>query len=164
MSFFPHSSNVGVSLLTALALCGCSGKTDRPTTYSVSGQVAYQQKPVEGASVSFWAEGASRAAQGTTDKDGKFTLSTFELNDGAIEGTHKVTVVKSPPGAAPAAAAPVAGSDPMELTKVYRATIAANAKPTKPALPAKYALPSTTPIEAVVKAGDNEPFVFQLTE
>jgi hypothetical protein len=38
---------------------------------------------------------------GTTDAEGRFTLSTRRLNDGAYAGQHVVVITKSPPSARP---------------------------------------------------------------
>ena len=87
----------GILLTTAFAtmmLVGCGESVDRPPTFQVTGAVIYKDKPVEGATVSFWTDGAARAAQGITNAEGKFKLTTFDFNDGAVTGTHTVTVKK----------------------------------------------------------------------
>ena len=38
--------------------------------------------------------GAARVGEGVTDSEGRFQISTFENNDGAIIGTHDVLVRK----------------------------------------------------------------------
>lgn len=68
--------------------CSHSGRTISP----VRGQVTYQKKPVAGATVTFLCPGAPRMAVGTTDENGNYQLTTFQPNDGAIVGTHVVTV------------------------------------------------------------------------
>ena len=156
-------------LAALLAFAGGSGGGDRPATYEVTGQVAYNGKPLEGASVSFWAENSSRAAEGTTDTEGKFSLSTFELNDGAIPGAHKVTVTKLTEAQKTAATnAPPPANDASQMgsmAKNYLDTMNKNkARKEKPAVPAIYGSPATTPLNAEVKAGGNEPFVFQLKD
>ncbi|MEO1980513.1 MAG: hypothetical protein ABGZ24_08345, partial [Fuerstiella sp.] len=55
--------------LSLVIMTGCGG-SDRPATYPVSGSVLYNGEPVAGASVSFWAEGAARAATGVTTAEG----------------------------------------------------------------------------------------------
>jgi hypothetical protein len=163
-------SQFALLLAALLGLSGCSG-ADRPKTYAVEGQVAYNGKPLEGATVSFWAETSPRAAVGTTNAEGKFTLSTFELEDGAIAGLHKVTVTKlTEAELAAAAKMPAAPNDPSQMTqmtKMYRDkmdSMSQKGKKEKLAVPGKYSSASTTPLEAEVKASGNEPFVFQLTD
>ena len=79
--------------LLGVPLFGCGGES-LPKRVPVSGSVTYKGKAVEGATVGFLCEGAPRMASGITDKDGKFTLTTYEPNDGAIPGKHTVTVTK----------------------------------------------------------------------
>lgn len=84
-------------LLAAVAcgliwVSGCG--PGRPKTVPVTGTVTLDGQAVEGASVTFAPEAGGRPALGTTDKDGKFTLKTFEERDGALPGKHKVTVIK----------------------------------------------------------------------
>src|SRR5688500_1432938 len=78
------------------AICSSTGcaQSDRPATFPVRGKVTYQGRPVTGASVAFLAPGAPRLAVGTTDGAGNYRLTTFESGDGAIAGTHVVTVRK----------------------------------------------------------------------
>lgn len=162
MQFVIARSRFAPLLVAALAFGGCSGSVDRPATYPVEGQVAYNNKPLDGATVSFWAEGSARAATGTTDKDGKFTLSTFEINDGAIPGEHKVTISK-PSATANTGKSSAEAKDPADVTNMYRETMKSMAKE-KPVLPTVYSNPTTTTLKAEVKAGNNEPFVFQLAD
>jgi hypothetical protein len=78
---------------------GCGGSNEYETT-PVSGVVTCQGKPVGNATVNFTPLlDASRApgqrgrpALGLTDKDGRFTLTTYNDGDGAIVGKHTVTV------------------------------------------------------------------------
>jgi hypothetical protein len=89
---------VQLGLLLALLVpmfVGCGGGADQPDTVPVSGTITVEGKPLEGAQVSFLGEGASRAAMGTTDAAGKYQLTTFEENDGAIVGKHTVSITKS---------------------------------------------------------------------
>jgi hypothetical protein len=72
-------------------LAGCSG-SDRPATAPVRGQVRYAGRPIANATVAFLCPGAPRLAVGTTDQNGNYQLTTYEENDGAIIGTHVVTV------------------------------------------------------------------------
>jgi hypothetical protein len=49
------------------------------------------------------------------------------------------------------------------MTKMYRDTMK-NMGKEKPVLPVVYSNPETTTLKAEVKAGANEPFVFQLAD
>ena len=127
--------------LASVLLAGCGGAAkDKPKCAAVSGTVTYKGQPVEGATVSFWTDKAPRAATGQTDAKGIFKLTTFDPNDGAIVGSHTVTVTKAAAGA-PVNAADMATGKP--------------AAEVKDALPAKYADAKTTPLKFEVKGGSN---------
>lgn len=154
---------IGLSL-TGLAV-GCGGGTPAVKTVPVSGTITYKGKPIEGATVSFMAEGAPRAASGVTDANGEFKLSMFKFNDGALVGENKVVVVKANPEATPKSAATPEQmlADPSILAKQ---SAAASSKKNVPAslIPEKYASPRSTPLkETVTEAGPNS-FVIQLTD
>jgi hypothetical protein len=75
---------------------GCGGSSGNPKTYSVSGTVMYLDQPLPNVAVTFYPE-TGRSAVGKTDSSGNFSLMTFNPNDGALAGPHKVTVVESGP-------------------------------------------------------------------
>lgn len=87
------------AVLLSLVLAGCGGSNEYETT-PVSGVVTCHGKPVANATVNFTplpAEGRApgqrgRVALGLTDKDGRFKLTTYNDDDGAIVGKHTVTV------------------------------------------------------------------------
>lgn len=152
-----------VLIISIAAMSGCGGSGDRPKTVPVSGAVAYNGKPVENATVSFMMEGAPRVATGVTDKEGKFQLSTFALNDGAVIGTHTITVTKTDPSAAaPVKAANKAG-DPSDLASQMQ-EMAEEAGKFKGLLPEKYSTQSSTPLSETVSEGGPNEFVLQLTD
>jgi hypothetical protein len=146
-------------MAACLALtAGCSG-SGGPATYPVSGTVTFDSKPVEGAQVTFMAPGAPRAAVGKTDSQGKFRLTTFKLDDGAVPGTHAVTIVKmetsgqdisaDKPGAAYGAA--------------MKAAAAGKKRPAQPGgIPGKYSDPKLGGLTAEVKKGGSNEFTFDL--
>jgi hypothetical protein len=139
------------------ALAGCS-RNSRPDTYPVTGVVTYKGKPAAGASVAFLAPGASRHAVGTTDEAGKFQLTTFEPNDGAIGGTHVVTVSKteSPPGPS-YVASPDGRVDPaaIERAMLEAARHRERADRAGSELPEKYANHATSDLRLEVVEGPN---------
>ena len=159
-----------LSLLPLTLLSGCGGGSDRPETVPVTGTVLYNGKPVEKAIVSFSCEGAPRSATGVTDAEGKFTLSTFGLNDGAIVGTHVITVNKPDPKAdqAPATANGADEKlldDPSAMTAemVKMAESPDAVPPFSGLLPEQYSGASSPLSETVSGSGPNE-FVLQLTD
>src|SRR5579859_1143365 len=74
----------------ALAGAGCGGRG----TVKVNGTVTLDGKPVVGALVSFVPRdlGSGRLANGRTDANGAFDLTTFRTGDGAVPGPYKITV------------------------------------------------------------------------
>jgi hypothetical protein len=93
-----HAGNVVAllvvfALVAGLALFGGCNNNGRPKRFQVSGVVIYHGKPLESAQVTFYPTGA-RPACGTTDANGRFTLLTFNPDDGAVLGTHVVCVTK----------------------------------------------------------------------
>jgi hypothetical protein len=143
-------------LLIAAAICGCG--SGHPNVVPVSGAVTYQGQPVSGAQVNFMAPGAARAAYGVTDAEGKFRLSTFGTDDGALIGSHIVTVAK------PTETVTGAGMSADDPDGGYAAAMAQAAKSpaVKSELPDKYANAQTSGLTAeVTQAGPNE-FTFPL--
>lgn len=79
--------------LTALAVVGMlSGCSDgRPTRVPVAGQVLIDGKPLTYGYVKFVKQG-SRPAGGYVDEQGRFKLSCYTRDDGAIPGVYQVEV------------------------------------------------------------------------
>jgi hypothetical protein len=75
----------GLVMLTG----GCSD--GRPERVPVSGRVVIDGQPLAHGSVMFVPENG-RSAGGGLDKDGRFTLTCYELNDGVIPGKYRVKV------------------------------------------------------------------------
>ena len=75
---------------------GCGGGGEIPTA-KAGGVVTVDNQPLANAHVVFTPE-KGRAATGQTASDGSFTLSTYGSGDGAIVGSHHVTVVAREPG------------------------------------------------------------------
>ncbi|MSR58481.1 MAG: carboxypeptidase regulatory-like domain-containing protein [Planctomycetaceae bacterium] len=146
-------------------LLGCPGGGVAPTkTYPVSGSVAYKGEPVVGAKVTFMAEGSSAPASGITDKEGKFQLSTAAINDGAVAGEHKITVVKEE--AANATVDTSAMDDPAKMAQQYnkQKDSEAGLNTSKMTLPVKYASQATTTLKETVKAEGTNRFILQLAD
>ena len=96
---------VGSLLLTLATVSGCGGSAGGGVeTYEAGGTVKFNGAPVEGAIVTFVAQGEFPNATGRTDAQGNFTLMTYNPGDGAAAGDFKVMVVKYDANAAAAAA------------------------------------------------------------
>jgi hypothetical protein len=104
-----HGSLSCLPVLSAFFLfVSAIGCTDRSiTVYPVSGTVTYKTKPLDNATINFVIAGKEGEPStvigiGTTDANGKYTIQThidptgMPLN-GAVEGTHQVTIHKYMP-------------------------------------------------------------------
>lgn len=83
------------SAALVIVLCGCGG----PSMATVKGRVTCKGIPVKDASIVFSPVPKSgednkpgKPATGHTDEKGEYILSTFKNYDGALLGTHDVTV------------------------------------------------------------------------
>ena len=150
-------------LMLAAVGCGGDGSKPAPDRIPVSGIVMYKNAPVEGAVVTFYNEKAPRNASGTTDKDGKFTLTMIDPNDGAVAGSNVITVTKSDAAAAPAVSN--GPPSPEDLAKKMSEMKMGDPKAKKASgsLPAKYGSQTTTPLKEDVSASNNQ-FTLQLTD
>jgi len=157
--------------VTVVLAVGCSRYVEdkwsraRPATHRAGGVVEYQGKPVPRATITFVARDESRgkefAAVGFTDDRGRYELKTFRPGDGAIAGSHRVTIEKRSLGGGQ----PVADKPPANREE-YDAQRAAQARPPKivSELPAKYGDAKTSGLTAdVTEKGPNE-FVFRLDD
>jgi hypothetical protein len=84
--------------MLASTLAGC-GSGSRPT-YPTAGKVVFADgTPLEGGTVEFRSVQAENVlmARGRIQPDGSFQLSTFEPDDGAVEGEHRVLICPAPP-------------------------------------------------------------------
>lgn len=79
--------HVCCTLLVGSLGCGDS----RPTRVQVSGQVLIDGQPLKEGNIKFVPQGA-RPSSGRLDKDGNFTLTCYDGNDGVIPGQHQVQV------------------------------------------------------------------------
>jgi hypothetical protein len=123
-----------VYLGLAACIIGCGGGAVSAPTGEVQGVVTYQGKPVPDVNVTFTPD-KGRPGYGTTDAQGKFTISTFGDRDGAVPGTHKVTITDT-------REIPMPGTPEAEQ--------AAN---TPPPFPPKYSDPAQSDLTADVKEG-----------
>jgi major membrane immunogen (membrane-anchored lipoprotein) len=88
---------VGVpALLAAVLVVGCSGGEGRVTVHPVKGKATVAGAVPEGALVVFYpAPGAAAKdlrPSGKVTKDGSFTLTTYDADDGAPAGDYTATI------------------------------------------------------------------------
>ncbi|QDT53939.1 hypothetical protein Pan44_19660 [Caulifigura coniformis] len=127
---------LGVCLLSVFQ-AGCSGEPAKPEVYPVTGVVTQGGKPVDGARVLFVPDDQKlQPASAITDKDGKYSVTTFAQNDGAQPGSYKIKVLKYEGGPPPA---PAGGQEQRFIS--YEEEQKAYKEETKPTPPAKNVLP-----------------------
>ena len=130
-----------VTAALTLSLSGCGGE-DVPETAEVSGVVLYKGQPVENAEINFYPKDG-HPATARTGPDGRFVLTTYNANDGAVPGTHTVTVQLFPAEALPG----------METQSTGAAEI-----------PAKYGSPSASPLTVQVKPDEDNDLTLELED
>jgi hypothetical protein len=155
--------------LSMLLVAGCSGGAEgaanRHGTAQVTGTVTYNGQPVEGASVTFSPNvpvaeaGTAKAAFGRTDASGKFTLRTYEPDDGAIPGEYRVAISKFDQ---PLPALPEGYDEERDYEPPDE-----NAPPPPPAkslIPERYSNPGTSGFVQTVEEGTENHFEFKLAD
>ncbi len=167
---------LAMSLL--LLTAGCGGAPDSSSLcVAVSVTVTYKGEPVEGAQVTFYANGeGARTCTGTTDSSGRAVLGTYDFDDGAQPGPYKVTVSRADAAAAaggmsdPALAGVDVGDiapgaallDPV-LEEKKMAKAAAKESP-KSSLPAKYNDPTDSGLTFNVDSSGSNDFKVDLKD
>jgi hypothetical protein len=152
---------IALSLLCVLQGCGGGTKSGPKTTHA-TGKVTYKDVPVAGANVAFLGDGTIQAAQATTDSNGEFVLQTSG-SDGAVPGTHQVTVIKIAQTAP--AATKKAGATSMEsAAKANREAASGGAPAIQHLLPERYSKASTSGLQYTVKDGDKNRFEISLSD
>jgi hypothetical protein len=151
---FRSAGAVLLPLVAGCLLLGCN-RSNGPATYPVRGTLVYHGKPLAGASVTFMADGAPRAAIGKTDKTGSFQLTTYEQYDGAVPGSHVVTVKKYDSEPPPLPTAPPDGAIDPVVEEKHTAAMAHWLATAKIAVPQKYADRRTSDVRREVVEGEN---------
>lgn len=92
---------VRILLLVATVVTAVGCGDDRPALYPVSGTVLFRSgDPVRNASIELVPTSAGPSPRGRVDRDGHFTLGTYQSDDGAPAGEYQVVVVQPlPPNA-----------------------------------------------------------------
>ena len=137
-----------VGCLVTVLLTGC-GRQSR--TVPVGGMVTLDGKPLADAAVLFVPIDGGVPGRGSTTVSGSFSLSTFDRNDGALVGRHRVAVSKVETSG-------FAGSSDGLSGKLDGRQIQ-----TKCLCPERYGLPATSGLEVAVERGRKNTFELHLT-
>lgn len=138
-------------LLSALLAQGCGQEQKgEHEVYPVTGTVTYKGAPVAGATVSFLSQERQVSAYGRTDDAGRFQLTTYAQNDGAVAGKHKVTIKKM-----------LSGGEPKEIEPGVLDPRGAVTE-ARSAIPVQYGNPVATPLTADVTTSGSNDFPFDL--
>jgi hypothetical protein len=130
----------------AVVFAGCSVESSLPKVAPVSGKVTQKGKPLTAGDVVFTpavntGETSAHIATGQIGSDGTYSLTTFNTGDGAVLGTHKVTVtVRS-------------AVDMRKMNELGGGKIAYKLPPS--VLPPKYASVESTPLKYTVEDKNN---------
>lgn len=141
-------------LILSVLVLGCNQNADpnRPKTAPVSGTVTHKGQAVDGATVMFVSSsGSGRGAVGKTDAQGRFSMTTFQANDGAIPGSYRVAISKTTLEAPAEKTAPKPGVEPDTGT-------------VKQLLPEKYKDSTKSGLTAEIKEGGVKDLKFELTD
>ena len=133
--------------------CGPSGPP-RPKTYPVTGVVTYNGQPVAGANLNFQLTDGSGYAMAITDDAGRYSLMTFDTNDGAVPGEYVVGITKYDQ-----AVVVDDMSDDDYVPPEEQESVASTGNQ----LPTNYSVPQTSGLTATVREEPNE-FDFELTD
>lgn len=93
--------------LLAFVVVGCGSGMEEFPTAGVTGTVTCEGNPVPNARVYFFPKSSGTSANagksgwGTTTDMGNFVISTYGTEDGAVVGTHRVSVAPPSPGRFP---------------------------------------------------------------
>jgi len=128
-----------ISLVFAISGCGSDAPKgpEKLSTTPVDGIVTLNGKPAAEVSISLHHSEGKVAPRGMSDKDGKFSISTYGKDDGAPIGKYKVTAAKN-------------------MTKEISPGVLAPPPPGgfKSDIPAKYESVNSTDISVEIKGGE----------
>jgi hypothetical protein len=164
----PRSVALSLVSWALFSMVGCGdpgqGAAARKPTHKVSGTITMGDSPVVNATVTFSPKQGQPPALGKTDSSGKYTLTTYDAGDGAVEGDYVVTVSKS--GGS--------GSTGPTPEEIHQAVSSGQPPPTSHSgprqggsssdslLPEKYRMANTSTLTATVVAREENVFDFSL--
>lgn len=143
---------VAIGLVT-----GCGSSEDGYPIAPAEATILLDEKPLEGASVTFVVGSQPQPATGITDKQGKVKLTTFKPGDGAAIGSNLVSIQKNEIDKTKKTA-----DQGDQDSEKYDPLVMGTPPPVvKFLVPQKYTLVTTSGLTAEVKKGQNT-FEFKL--
>jgi hypothetical protein len=132
--------------LVMWAGCGSPG----PQTAPVGGRVTYAGKPVTEGTILFWSTAGGTVASGPLGPDGSYRLITHPNAEGAVLGSHRVTI----------RAVKLLNADAAPQSPDAKEELGSLARDLNPArlqwiVPQRYEDRKTSPLTAEVKRGQN---------
>jgi hypothetical protein len=95
---FPSQFRAGILLLATLIVTTCGCNSGQKPTYPTKGKFVWEDgsnvKELSGGMVVFQCDSEEIVARAPIDQDGAFTIGTYTMDDGAVAGKHKVSVVQ----------------------------------------------------------------------
>ena len=140
-----------MGFVLGMLLTGCGGG---PRLGKVSGRVTFNGKRVPTGTIMFHPD-AGPAAVGAIGPDGTYTLTTIKPGDGAVVGSHRVTIHATTVGPG-SLVDPKSFEEEIELAqrKDPKAKVLVPGK-VEWIVPEKYSRPETTDLTATVQPGAN---------
>jgi hypothetical protein len=86
-----RAAGAGLLVVALVVIPGCGG-VEQLECAPVTGKVTCNGAPMTYGVIVFSPEGKGRYAEGVIGPDGTYKLSTYELEDGAIIGPHRIGV------------------------------------------------------------------------
>jgi hypothetical protein len=128
-------------LIAGALLVGCSRQSGRDGLAPVFGRVTYAGQPLAEGRILFYPDDGRRMAMGSIDASGNYALTTFEHQDGAYVGKHRVVIE----AVREISLGPKSPDDEYRTGNVRRERL----------VPAIYADRKSSPLEAVVEDRNN---------
>jgi hypothetical protein len=135
-----------VGCLVAVVVAGCGG----PRLGRVTGRVTVAGKPVTSGTIMFHPD-AGPTAVGTIGPNGTYTLTTIKPGDGALVGSHRVTIQATTVGAG-SMVEPKSIDEELALRHKGKVLVAGKVEWV---VPEKYSRLETTELKAKVDPGSN---------
>lgn len=152
------------TLLFLIVLVGLVGCGDGyPKRVPVSGTVTFEGKPLANANITFLTsveDGMS--ASGKTDDAGKYTLTSYTPDDGAIPGEYSITINMIDDRAADVDASSSEGDFGADYGKMMDESASSVAPAQAGGLPAKYAVAGKSGLKKTVQEGSENVFDLDL--